>query len=306
MKRVAVIIALCLFFISGASFADTFGDGDNQFEIDFVPISGNTNPASGYGVANYDYRIGTCEITNDQWSKFEISLGVPVTGSAYGAYDANPNPGTNLPTDNVSWYEAAQFVNWLNTNSGYQAAYNFTGTQGTTNYTLELWDAADAWGGTNLYRHKNARYFLPSEDEWVKAAYWNGSDLQTYANAFETDLISNEPDPEKWNYFPSDGSELWAADLGAQELNGTYNMMGNVWEWMESSQYPGLYFTSVNRGIRGGSYISADTGLRSSYRNSQTPDFEDNLTGFRVASVPEPMTVMLLGMGGLALWSRRK
>jgi len=26
-------------------------------------------------------------------------------------------------------------------------------------------------GGENLYRHKDAYYFLPSENEWSKAAY---------------------------------------------------------------------------------------------------------------------------------------
>ena len=39
----------------------------------------------------------------------------------------------------------------------------------------------DAAGGTNLYRHKDAMYYMPTEDEWVKAGYWNGTSLQTYA-----------------------------------------------------------------------------------------------------------------------------
>ena len=165
--------------------ADTFGTGGNQFTLDFVPISGATNPTSGYGIVNYDYRMGTYEITNDQWNKFTASLGVPVTGNPSTAYDASfydwGTGTTNVPANNVSWYEAAQFVNWLNTSTGHQAAYKFTGTQGTSNYTFAAWSAAEAAGGTNLYRHKNAYYFLPTEDEWVKAAYWNGTSLQTYA-----------------------------------------------------------------------------------------------------------------------------
>ena len=42
-----------------------------------------TRPA-GYGIVNHDYRMGTYEITNDQWNKFTASLGVPVTGSDGG------------------------------------------------------------------------------------------------------------------------------------------------------------------------------------------------------------------------------
>jgi len=58
----------------------TFGTGAYQFTIDFVPISGATNPASGYGIVNNDYRMGTFEITNDQWDKFKLAYGT-VTGS---------------------------------------------------------------------------------------------------------------------------------------------------------------------------------------------------------------------------------
>jgi formylglycine-generating enzyme required for sulfatase activity len=89
----------------------------------------------------------------------------------------------------VSWYEAAQFVNWLNTSTGHQAAYKFTGTQGQSDYALDTWSPAEAYGGTNLYRHKDAMYYMPTEDEWVKAAYWNGSSLQTWATPDDTQPI---------------------------------------------------------------------------------------------------------------------
>ena len=78
-----------------------------------------------------------------------------------------------MPTNAVSWYEAAQFTNWLNASTDRQAVYKFVGTPGTNNYTLATWSAAEAAGGENLYRHKNRRYVLPTENEWVKAAYWN-------------------------------------------------------------------------------------------------------------------------------------
>ena len=86
------MVAVCVSLTSAAS-ADTFGTGANQFTIDFVTISGDTNPASGIpagsgfiftGVSN-DYRMGVHEITNDQWNKFKASLGVPVTGDPSSA-----------------------------------------------------------------------------------------------------------------------------------------------------------------------------------------------------------------------------
>ncbi len=119
----------------GLAQADTFGTGGNQFTIDFVPISGSTNPTvaqtvagqlDGFGIVDYDYRMAVYEVTNAQWDKFEASLGVPVTGDPSSAYDESfydwRTGTTNVPTNEVSWYEAAQFVNWLNPSTGHQAA----------------------------------------------------------------------------------------------------------------------------------------------------------------------------------------
>ena len=84
--------------------------------------------------------------------------------------------------------EAARFVNWLNTSQGYQVAYSFT--MSGPNDNLTLWSSAQAWqlGGENLFRHKDAHYFLPSEDEWYKAAYYDGntSTYFDYANGKDT------------------------------------------------------------------------------------------------------------------------
>jgi hypothetical protein len=81
--------AVAMLLICSCAMADTFGTGENQFTVDFVPISAATNPSSGIPIdsyftftgVNHDYRMGTYEVTNDQWNKFTASLGVPLTGS---------------------------------------------------------------------------------------------------------------------------------------------------------------------------------------------------------------------------------
>jgi formylglycine-generating enzyme required for sulfatase activity len=309
MKRL-LGVSLCLCLVSGLAFGDTFGTGGNQFTVDFVNISGDAGnlgswPAgSNYtfsGVNHGDYRMGKFEITNDQWSKFKNEYGT-VYGSPTYAYDENPYfTGTNVPTNRVSWYEAAQFVNWLNTSTNHAPAYKFSGTQGTRNYTLEVWQAGDeGYSASNPYRNSNAYYFLPTEDEWVKAAYWNGTNLQTYSNASAADLISGVPDPAKWNYDPSAGSEPWAVGSGSEELNGTYDMMGNVWEWNET------LVGSDYRVWRGSSYYNSDHSLESSDRVYGNPYSEGFDLGFRVASVPEPCSLVLVSLGGLVLIRRRR
>lgn len=305
--RAGVSVCVLLGMLGGTASAvpDTFGTGGDQFTIDFVPISGATNPTSGYGIVNNDYRMGTFEITNDQWSKFKANLGVPVTGSD-GGYSYDPRypyyTGANGPTNGVSWYEAAQFVNWLNTSTGHQAAYKFTGTQGTADYTLATWGAAEADNVTNLYRHKDAKYYLPTENEWVKAAYWNGTSVQTYAT---------KDGAIPWagvnaNYCYAIGRP-WDVGSGVQELNGTYDMMGNVYEWLEGPP-GGEYGASYSRGVRGGSCLSSGEFLASSYRSDYlAPSYENIFIGFRVASeVPEPASLGSLTLGGLVFLKRRR
>jgi len=316
MVKTLVLSIAVVISITSFALADTFGTGDNQFNIDFVTISGSTNPTSeqtsptsGYGIVNKDYRMGTYEITNAQWNKFKAAYGA-LTGRPSGAYDNDPIwTGTNLPTNCVSWYEAAQFVNYLNTSKGCQAAYKFTGEIHTSSYTLDVWSSEEA-DGANLYRNKNAKYFLPTENEWVKAAYWNGMSLQEYAiKAGETLFQGNGTSGTGWNYYDGDyvfdPSGPWNVGSGSQELNGTYEMMGNVWEWMESPWDSGDRLPDSDRGFRGGSFDYNDFPFASSVRfGSLAPYNEYHHIGFRVASVPEPASLLLLALGGLLI--RRK
>jgi len=236
--RTYLAVSLCVCFISNVVWADTFGSGGNQLSIDFVTISGETNPTSGYGIVNNAYRMGKFEITNDQWMKFANIYGTPF-GSPASAYDESPYfTGTNVPTNEVSWYEAAQFVNWLNTSTNHHPAYKFTGTPHQSDYTFVPWSVVDAgYNPINPYRNSNAYYFLPTEDEYVKAAYWNGSTLQTYATKSGDTLHQGDGvSGTGWNYydggFATGAYELWDVGSGSEELNGTFDMMGNVWEWV--------------------------------------------------------------------------
>ncbi|MCK4601288.1 MAG: SUMF1/EgtB/PvdO family nonheme iron enzyme, partial [Phycisphaerae bacterium] len=187
--RFAVVLAAVV-LAAGTASADVFGTGANQFTIDFVPITGDASSANGTsigGTATFvdpdDFYMGTYEITAGQWNKFIAMAGAP-TGNPLSGYNATTG-GTGLTAGaNLSALEAFQFVNWLNTSTGNHAAYKFVETTpgDPATLTFQAWDAADA-DGTNLFRHKDAWYFLPTEDEWVKAAHWTGSTLQLHATS---------------------------------------------------------------------------------------------------------------------------
>ncbi|ARN57225.1 SUMF1/EgtB/PvdO family nonheme iron enzyme [Sedimentisphaera salicampi] len=306
------LAALALIASAGlGAYSENFGSGDNQFTLSFVDISGDASSANGTSIRSgggktfvdpgYNYRMGTYEITNDQWTKFKAEYG-DVTGNYLSAYNESPYyTGSSVPTNNVSWYEAAQFVNYLNTSKGHQAAYKFTGTQGESDYTLGTWSAGKAWEGENLYRHKDAQFFLPTEDEWVKAAYWNGESIQTYATTDDSVPQAGEDS----NYGNAVG-EPWDVGSGSEELNGTFDMMGNVWEWIEEPHdHDGSYTLSNGGLLRGDAYNSGNDWITSSDYGTLYNYYEETNNGFRVASVPEPATMALLGLGGLFIRRRR-
>ena len=302
--RYALITATALLVCAGLVQADSFGTGANQFDIDFVTISGATNPSSGQGIVDDSYRMGVYEVTNGQWDKFCALAGTP-TGNPIDAYNGSAYwPGADVATNDVSWYEAARFVNWLNESEGHQGAYKFVGSGSNT--TFSLWAATDGdrYDPDNPYRNPNAVYFLPTIDEWTKAAYWNGTALQLYATPNDIEPVVGTD----VNIDDVYGSP-WDVGNGSVELNGTFDMMGNVWERLETPD--GSYTATGRRRLRGGAYDAGLAHLQStydgSYYHSELPYGENKRVGFRVASqVPEPATLGMLALGGLALLRRRR
>ncbi|MEM9479950.1 MAG: SUMF1/EgtB/PvdO family nonheme iron enzyme [Verrucomicrobiota bacterium] len=321
MKPMAAVAALGLAFgaiTTGDLHAATvFGSGANTFTIDFVEVgnAGNANDAgagggsysSPYGGVNYNYRIGTHEISQEMITRATASGLANVTAGAHTG---------NEPAANISWYEAAAFVNWLNTSTGHQAAYNLIFSGG---WSMTLWGASDQAstgvdGGTNPYRHKDAFYFLPSEDEWYKAAYHQNDGVT--ANYWDYALGSNTI-PTAFASGTGAGTAVYnqsfatgPADItlaGGLSPYGTMGQNGNVWEWNESA-FDGTNNASFeDRAVRGGVWDLPEVNLRSSNRDflgSPASEFVD--VGFRVASVPEPSAALMMMMGLGALCLRRR
>ena len=273
------VIALVLFSINIVH-ADTI----RGINIDFVNIGNAGNAADtggtvGCGAVSYNYRIGKYEVTNAPWNTFTTAVGDP-TGNAYFT-------GDQQPTNNVSWYEAAQFCNYLTSGNKYSGAYKFDISGNFL--SIDRVSSISTYGTT---------YVIPTEDEWYKAAYFkpNDSGYSLYANGTSTAPIAGVQS----NYYGAIGSP-WDITNGTQEQNGTFDMMGNVWEWNETLLY-GSY-----RGLRGGAY-DADSviDLSSPCRGSGIPDYEDGGVGFRVAEIPEPASAILIGAGFLFARLRRK
>lgn len=293
MKR-ALLLSISLYVcISGVSSADTFGTGDNQFEVEFVTIgnAGNSpDPSTGYGAVDYAYRIGTYEISNAQWNSFVNIAGKP-TGNPSIDYTIDPPNFTQAaqPINSISSLEAFQFCNFLTSSDKSRGVYQFSGNNENPGDYLGMdREAAEATYGVI--------YFLPTENEWYKAAYFTGSGYSLYANGLDTIL----PADDGWNYYGGSTNTPWNVHSGTQEQNGTYNMMGNILEHIHSVD---------GHSYRGGHYWDYSSYLSSQYADYSYPTYPRVLRasylGLRVASVPEPATVLLLGLGGLLILKRK-
>ena len=293
MRSKAILVAAIVCVMAVANIASAIVV--QGIDIDFVTIGnadniGDTrteaNPI-GCGAVGYEYQIAKYEVTNAQWNAFVSAAGAPTGNTSEGYSHSAWYTGTDVPTNGVSWYEAAQFCNYLTSGDKSLGAYLFSGNNTNPGDFLGI-------DRDSVVLAYGIAYVVPTEDEWYKAAYYTGSGYSTFANGTDVAPIAGDDT----NY---DGviGEPWDVGTGTMEQNGTFDMMGNVYEWNETLR-------GSSRGIRGGWCLEDDYNLSISWRSSATPGIEGSPIGFRVASVPEPCSLVLLSLGGLALMRKRR
>ncbi len=285
-------VAVCLVLGSFAS-AATITHGGTSIDMDFVTIGdpGNADDDTGCGGVDYTYQIGTYEVTADQWAA--VIAADSNVGNAGNWTGLQPNAGT-------SWYEAAKFCNWLTSGDASLGVYTFTGSITTpTGVTIDRSGAAATYGTI---------YYLPTEDEWYKAAYYDPNKEGTGIGGYwdyptGSDTVPDGIDSPSGTFdavFYDGYNQRHPNDVtnsGIASPYGTIGQGGNVWEWNETA-------IDSSRGLRGGAYHSIWYHLGSSYRGSYAPADTLDLIGFRVASnsvaaVPEPGSLIIWTCGSL-------
>ncbi len=192
--------------------------------------------------------IQTTEVTQSQWQR--------VMGS-------NPsklkNCGPNCPVENVSWYDAMEFIKNLNR----------IGSKG--------------------------QYRLPTEAEWEYAAR-AGTDT-AFANGGIIEMrCGQDPNLDAIGWYCGNSDEK--AHPAAKKMPnawGIYDMHGNVWEWCSDwyAEYPSGSVTNPSgpssgsvRIRRGGSWTFISGGCRSAVRYGTRPVVHGRIIGFRLAMDP--------------------
>jgi formylglycine-generating enzyme required for sulfatase activity len=309
--------------------------------MDWVTIgnAGNAADINGRGAVNYEYNIGKYLVTNAQYAEFlnavattsdpnrlyNTSMGSRWDGgierlgtSGNHSFVVRPNMG-DKPVNSVNWYSAARFSNWMTNGQGSgdteSGVYTLTGRNSISAITRDL--------------SNPNQVFIPTEDEWYKAAYHQpvalggpsndywlyataSNDVPTVAIATATGDIANPGQNVAnyangfvWNNSP-DGlgnvSTVGSAGPDSESFYGTADQAGNTREWNEREVSGG-----AQRGWLGGFYSGGENLMSSSTRGSAIASSNFGNMGFRVASpIPEPGSLVLLGLGGLTLLARRR
>ncbi len=325
-----------LLFLLSAMIASVAHGGTINISLVTVGDPGNLpDPLTGYGAVPYVYQIGEYDVTVGQYCQF---LNAVAKADTYGLYNTGmaPRPlgafptlgvaqsgssgkysysvagsysqAANCPIFDVSWGDAARFVNWL-------ANGQPTGPEGpltTENGTYSLNGGTSNAALMTVSRNPGSTWVLPNVNEWYKSAYYSGggtaSAYWTYATQSDTtpsnvlsatgtnnaNFVGSVVEPPSYgatdpvNYLTPVGA--FAASPSAY---GTYDQNGDVDQWNETA------YGGTARGCRGGAFGDGAGQMLSTTNDGSLPTNTSSEFGFRVAYVPEPASLWLLFAGAV-------
>jgi len=257
--------------------------------------------------------------------------GITNTGTTSGSrYAFKTNMG-DKPVNFVSWFDAARVANWLQAGG---TTYGSTAS-GSAAINSGAYTLSSGTSGNAPAKNGGAQYWVPTENEWYKAAHYKGSGTNAGYWQYATRVTGTAPTAvgattvgtgtsggvspvisgnfanhsieADWN--GQNGNVTTVGSNGGPGVYDAFDMSGNLREWNDLDGTAGS-----TRGRRGGDWSNPAFNLSSSSRaGTSSPSNENNFGGFRLASpvaVPEPSTYCMalagLACGGVSMWRQRK
>ena len=306
------------------------GEQNEAIKIDFVRVGDANNapdPLTGLGQVEYNYLVGTDCINIEQYTHFLNSVarkdkyglfsqgmqsdlniaGIARSGKP-GSYSYsvinNAGESGKRPITYVSWLDAARFANWMSNGQPTGKQNKRTTEDGAyrlTRFSLGG-NLASARNTINPNTGRAPLFFIPTEDEWYKAAYYSSPEDGNGGSYFLFPTQSNQPptslaDDQLINQanlannfiFHNTQSNIYDSatnyltDTGkfvnSSSFYGTFDQAGLVYEWNDL-----LGERSLERGLRGGYWFSAGQSTQSTTFSLAFPGRESNDAGFRLVT----------------------
>lgn len=262
---------------------------------DFVRIGRPNNPPDFRrglrGCVPYVYEMARCALSNADWCDFLNAAGEAavrrhglyhkdMTSGVLGGVDRiggayRPKPGwERKPIVYVSYTSLLRYCNWLQSGETERGAYDLSATPPG--------------------RLPGARVFLPTDDEWYKAAYYDPQAGRYWLYPTRSDAIPSQDEAnfERGDAFSplalAETPPTYLADVDAYAEApspwGAVQMGGNCWEFLEDTWRPGGVL--LNK-LRGGSFGYTETGLAATNTDAGRYDGRCYVFGARLARCPD-------------------
>jgi len=265
-----------------------------------VGDAGNAPDKTGHGAVAYEFEVTKHEITVSMYAEFLNAVATKADPHALwnaaqkivrtgnpGAFKYAASPKREgEPVMQVRFLDAMRFANWLHHGGG-------PGDTETGAYLISK-------DGGLASREADARIWIPNENEWYKAAYYQpqatgGPPGSYWRYPTRSDLAPKlakpgDPGLNLANFLadtrprPNGGILRGFSDVmpvgsfpGSSSHYGTLDQAGNAWEWIETAVF------DTQRIIRGGSMCGSHEKLLSTVRTSTSPAKRYPDTGFRLA-----------------------
>jgi sulfatase modifying factor 1 len=298
---------------------------DGMVKMNMVSVGNADNapePSTKFGAVEYEFKLGEYLVTIEQYCTFLNAVAQTDTYMLYNermasdpniagiarsgangsfSYSVVDNDGYsgNRPISYVSFFDAARFANWMSNGQ----PIGPQDERSTEAGAYPLFGATDgvvpAKSAVNPNTGEPPSFYLPLEDEWYKAAFYDPS-LNDGAGGYWTYATRNNtapgnrvgPDVNAANYIANSlysvtqsveykADENYLSEVGAftnsPSSYGTFDQQGLLGEWNNVDGQ-----ASSSMGTRGSFWAAASAGLRGwAYTNAAQ---ESNDLGFRVAS----------------------